>query len=135
MTDARALETIREFWQEAGSRLHEMSPAAHDSAIARISHLPHAVAAALVHAALSKDPGIAQLAGSGYRDTTRVAAGPEVLWKEIFLENREELLSGISDLQVSLEALKNAVALGDGDAVETFLRAARSLRSQENEPP
>ena len=133
-TDSAALEKVRKFWREAGSRVHEMSPAAHDSAMARISHLPHAVAAALVHAALRADPGIARLAGSGYRDTTRVAAGPEGLWREIFLKNREELLAAISDLQVSLGALKNALSQEDGDTVESFLHAARVLRSQENEP-
>ncbi len=133
-SDPRALETVRQFWKEAGCRLHEMSPAVHDMAVARISHLPHAAAAALVHAALAINPEVALLAGSGYRDSTRVAAGPEDLWKEIFLDNREELLSGISDLQNSLEALKNALSRGDGEAIEAFLRKARSLRSEENQP-
>ena len=102
-------------------------------AVARISHLPHAVAAALVRAALSKNPDAAALAGSGYRDTTRVAAGPEALWREIFLDNREELISAISDLQVHVGELKNALAKGDGEAIEAFLRVARTLRSRETE--
>lgn len=133
-SDPQALRKVREFWEEAGCRIFEMPPGAHDRAIARISHLPHATAAALVHAALSKNPAAASLAGSGYRDTTRVAAGPETLWKEIFLDNREELLSGISDLQDALGTLKNALSRGDGEAVEDFLRKARTLRLQENEP-
>ncbi|MFZ4777058.1 MAG: prephenate dehydrogenase [Terrimicrobiaceae bacterium] len=128
-SNPRALETVRSFWKEAGCQLKEMSPAVHDMAVARISHLPHAAAAALVHAALSKNPEAAILAGSGYRDSTRVALGPEELWREIFLDNREELLSGISDLQISLETLKNALSRGDGEAIEAFLREARSLRS------
>jgi prephenate dehydrogenase len=110
-----------------------MSPAAHDMAVARISHLPHAVAAALVQAALSKNPDVGALAGSGYRDTTRIALGPEALWKEIFLDNREELLSAIFDLQIHIGALKDALLQGDGEAIESFLRAARALRAQENE--
>ena len=132
-SDPRALERIRGFWTEAGCRLVEMSPATHDMAVARISHLPHAVAAALVHAAIAKNPDFGALAGSGYRDTTRIAAGPEALWKEIFLDNREELLAAISDLQDHVGALKNALSRGDGEGMETFLRAARILRAQENE--
>jgi prephenate dehydrogenase len=133
-SDPGALGQVRRFWEEVGCRICEMSPGTHDMSVARISHLPHAAAAALVHAALSKNPEAVSLAGSGYRDTTRVAAGPETLWKEIFLDNREELLSGISDLQVALGVLKNALSCGDGEAVEAFLRKARFLRSKENEP-
>ena len=110
-----------------------MSPAAHDAAVARISHLPHAVAAALVHAAISKNPDSRALAGSGYRDTTRVAIGPEALWREIFLDNREELITAISDLQVHVGELKNALAHGDAESIEAFLREARTLRSREAE--
>jgi len=132
-SDPRALDEVRRFWKEAGCRICEMSPAAHDAAVARVSHLPHAVAAALVRAALSKNPDAAALAGSGYRDTTRVAAGPEALWREIFLDNREELISAISDLQVHVGELKNALAKGDGEAIEAFLREARTLRARETE--
>jgi len=129
----KALDQVRAFWTETGCRLSEMSPVAHDMAVARISHLPHAVAAALVQAALRKDPAVASFAGSGYRDTTRIALGPEALWKEIFLDNREELLAAISDMQVSLETLKDFLSRGDGDAVEEYLRDARNRRMQENE--
>ncbi len=129
----KALDAVRAFWKETGCRLSEMSPVAHDMAVARISHLPHAVAAALVQAALRKDPSVVAFAGSGYRDTTRIALGPESLWKEIFLDNREELLSAISDMQVSLETLKDRLSRGDGEAVEEYLRDARNRRMQENE--
>lgn len=132
-SDPQALDEVRRFWKAAGCRICEMSPVAHDMAVARISHLPHAVAAALVHAALSKTPDAASLAGSGYRDTTRIAIGPEALWREIFLDNRDELLSAISDLQVHVGALKNALSRGDGQAIEAFLREARTLRARENE--
>ena len=132
-SDPQALDTIRSLWKQAGCRLFEMSPAAHDIAVARISHLPHAVAAALVHAATLKNPEFGALAGNGYRDSTRIAIGPEKLWREIFLDNREEVLSAISDLQVHVGELKNALSRGDGDALESILRTARILRAKENE--
>ena len=132
-SDPRALDEVRGVWKETGCRLCEMAPAVHDRSVARISHLPHAVAAALVHAALSKNPDAAALAGSGYRDTTRVAAGPEALWREIFLDNREELLSALSDFEARVGELKDALSRADGEAVEAFLREARTLRDQEAE--
>lgn len=131
-SDAAALDTVRGMWSAAGCRLHEMPPAAHDAAVARVSHLPHAAAAALVHAALGKDRSFAALAGSGFRDSTRIACGPESLWTEIFLDNRKEIAAGIADLQEHFEALKNAVLRGDRGAVETFLRTARALRSEDS---
>lgn len=128
-TDPGACQMAAGLWGAAGCRLREMSPARHDAAIARISHLPHAAAAALVHAALSPDRSISELAGSGYRDSTRIAAGPEGLWAEILLDNRKEVAAGIADLQNDLEALKSDLLRGDRGAIEAFLRAARILRA------
>jgi len=130
-SDAAALAAVRGMWSAAGCRLHEMPAAAHDAAVARVSHLPHAAAAALVHAALDKDRSFASLAGSGFRDSTRIACGPETLWAEIFLDNRKEVAAGIADLQEHFEALKHAVLRGDRGAVEAFLRTARALRSED----
>jgi len=126
----QALQAVSDLWSAAGCRIQQMSPAVHDAAIARISHLPHAAAAALVHAALTPNREFAALAGSGYRDSTRIAAGPENLWAEILLDNRKEVAAGISDLQGDLESLKSALTRGDRGAIEAFLGAARTLRSE-----
>ena len=129
-TDPEALEVVRNLWSAAGCELREMGPAEHDRAIARISHLPHAAAAALVHAAVGANPSFAELGGGGYRDSTRIAGGPEAMWAEIFLDNREELLAGIADLQTALGTLKLALESGNRNALEAFLSDARRLRSQ-----
>ena len=132
-TDPSARNLAAELWTAAGCTLQEMSPEAHDRAMARISHLPHAAAAALVHAALGADPSLARLAGGGYRDSTRIAGGPEGLWAEIFLDNSAEVLNGIHDLQTALETLKLALESGNRSAVEAFLADARTLRA--SQPP
>ena len=132
-TDPSARNLAAELWTAAGCTLQEMSPEAHDRAMARISHLPHAAAAALVHAALGADPSLARLAGGGYRDSTRIAGGPEGLWAEIFLDNRAEVLNGIHDLQTALETLKLGLESGNRSAVEAFLADARTLRA--SQPP
>jgi prephenate dehydrogenase len=127
-TDPEALEAVRNLWAAAGCVLRELGPAEHDRAIARISHLPHAAAAALVHAAVGANPSFAELGGGGYRDSTRIAGGPESMWAEIFLDNRNELLKGIGDLQTALGTLKLALESGNRNALEAYLSDARRLR-------
>jgi len=129
-----ALEKVRQLWSDAGCELREMSAVAHDGAVARLSHLPHAAAAALVHAATQGGALSSALAGNGYRDSTRVAGGPEGLWAEILLDNVNEIEPAITDLQSALGELKSALMRGDRSAVEGFLAMARSLRSNENIP-
>ena len=128
-TDPSALEAVRALWSAAGCVLREMGASEHDRAIARISHLPHAAASCLVHAALAQDPTLADLAGPGYRDSTRVAAGPESMWTEILFDNRNEVVEGIRDLQNTLETLKLALERGERQGVEAILADARKLRS------
>lgn len=127
-SDPSAVSLVRELWSAAGCILREMEPAYHDRAIARVSHLPHAAAAALVRAAVNQTPEILELAGSGYRDSTRIAGGGHKMWTEILLDNRCEVVNGIRDLQNQLEMLKIALERGDRNAVEAFLADARELR-------
>ena len=129
-TNPEALEAVRGLWSAAGCVLRELRPTEHDRAIARISHLPHAAAASLVHAAVGANPSFVEFGGGGYRDSTRIAGGPEAMWAEIFLDNREELLAGIADLQTALGTLKLSLESGNRNALEAFLSDARLLRSQ-----
>ncbi len=129
-TNPEALSAVRNLWSAAGCVLRELGPAEHDRAIARISHLPHAAAASLVHAAVGRNPAFGELGGGGYRDSTRIAGGPEEMWAEIFLDNCEELMAGIADLQTALGTLKLALESGNRNALEAFLSDARRLRSQ-----
>jgi prephenate dehydrogenase len=130
LTDPGSLKSVRDLWAAAGCVLRELGPAEHDRAIARISHLPHAAASSLVHAAVGANPSFAEFGGGGYRDSTRIACGPASMWAEIFLDNREELLAGIGDLQTALGTLKVALESGNRSALEAFLSDARRLRSQ-----
>jgi len=123
-----APDTVRDvsaFWQALGARVTRLDPEEHDRQIARISHLPHAVAAALVRAAGTS--GL-PLAGPGYRDTTRVAAGPSAMWAEILLGNRTEILTGLRDLRQGVEQLVTALEKQDRLALAKFLDEAAQIR-------
>ena len=129
-SETEAYELVARMWAAAGCDLREMPPSTHDRVIARVSHLPHAAAAALVLAAVSADPRAAEFSGGGYRDSTRIACGPEGLWAEILLDNRDEVVAGIHDMQTALGLLKSALAEGDRPALESFLSQARMLRAR-----
>ena len=126
-----ALTAIRNLWETVGCRVVDLSAAAHDEAIARVSHLPHAAAAALVNAISLRAPGAEALAGGGYRDTTRIAASPPALWREIFLENKTGLLAGLEDFATVLEDLKQMIRTDDAPALEAFLARAKETRDRQ----
>ncbi len=128
-SDAGALEKVREIWSAVGGRLVEMSPESHDATIARVSHLPHAVSAALVLAVNQGASNALALAGGGYRDTTRIAAGPPAMWAEIFLENRAGLAAGLEDMKAQLDLMKQLILAGDAGALEACLASARDIRN------
>lgn len=130
ITSSPAIDLARQVWSAAGCFLREMSPSDHDAALARVSHLPHATASALVRAAIQHDPTLASLSGGGFRDSTRIAAGPAPMWAEILLDNRSPILAGIHDLQNELQALRIALEQNDRAAVEKFLSEAAQLRSR-----
>ena len=105
-----------------------MSPQEHDERTAYVSHLPHAIAATLVNAINLRDPDVGYIAGGGYRDTTRIAAGPAAMWREILLENRAALLAGLEDFTTTLEKMRELIDQANSAELELFLERARAIR-------
>jgi len=124
-TPGATTRDAEDFWKKLGGRVVALDAAEHDRQVARVSHLPHAVAAALVRAAGSK--GL-PLAGPGYRDTTRVAAGPAALWAEILLGNRDEVMAGLKELHHGLQQLVAALEQRDQAALVKILDEAARIR-------
>ena len=121
-------ERVAEFWKSLGCRILKMEAHAHDRAVAKISHLPHLVASALVNSALGEDASIGQLVAGGFRDSTRIAAGSPSMWTEIALENRdalreplERMAGEIRDLLAFLDGMKH-------EELRQFLERAKKLR-------
>jgi prephenate dehydrogenase len=130
-TDSRALDDTIEFWQALGSQVVVMDPEAHDRALALTSHLPHMVASALVSILT---PGVSALAASGFRDTTRIAAGDPALWTGILLQNRESLLAGLDRLDVSLAEFRHALETLDRPTLHHLLTQAKRIRDALDQP-
>lgn len=127
-TDSHAVKRVGEFWEALGGRLVTLDPVTHDRATAAISHLPHLVADALVDAVVRMDPRFFEVAGRGFKDTTRIAASDARVWREIFQENRAGLTEALAAFRGALEELERLVATGDDAAVEAALDRIRRVR-------
>jgi prephenate dehydrogenase len=124
-TDPAALERTIAFWQALGSRVRIMTPQDHDQALAVTSHLPHLLASAL---AASLPANLLDLTASGFRDTTRVAAGDPSLWTGIFLQNRAAVLGQLDRLRARLAEFQHALAAADRPALDALLSQAKRIR-------
>jgi prephenate dehydrogenase len=127
-TDSHAVKRVGEFWEALGGRLVTLDPVTHDRATAAISHLPHLVADALVDAVVRMDPRFFEVAGRGFKDTTRIAASDARVWREIFQENRAGLTEALAAFRGALEELERLVATGDDAAIEAALDQIRRVR-------
>jgi prephenate dehydrogenase len=124
-TDEGVVDQVSAFWRALGSEVLVMGAEEHDRALALTSHVPHLVAAALV-ALLTRD--LIPLTASGFRDTTRVAAGDPAIWTGIFLQNRQAVLADLDRLGASLDHFRRALERSDRVALDRLLTQAKLMR-------
>ncbi len=128
-TDSTALARVRAMWAATGAEVIEMPAGEHDRVLAASSHLPHLLAYALMDMIVRRDDhrAVFVAAAGGFRDVTRVAASDPVMWRDICLANRTELLAALTTYRDDLGALIEAIERGDGKWLEeTFTRARRA---------
>jgi len=126
------LQKAADTWKALGCKVINMSPEEHDTAFAAVSHLPHLISFALMNAISGQAQGkdYLALAGPGFRDFTRIAAGDAKMWRDIMISNREELLAQSRILQHHLHALEHLIASGDGAALESLIEQASLTRAR-----
>ncbi len=125
------LQKAVDVWTALGCRVLKMSPEQHDAAFAAVSHLPHLIAFALMNGITSQPQGqdYLSLAGPGFRDFTRIAAGDPKIWRDIMVSNREELLAQGKVFQRTLQAMELMISSGNGDALEGLIEQASNTRA------
>lgn len=125
------LQKAVDVWTALGCRVLKMSPEQHDAAFAAVSHLPHLIAFALMNGITSQPQGqdYLSLAGPGFRDFTRIAAGDPKIWRDIMISNREELLAQSKVFQRTLQAMELMISSGNGDALEGLIEQASTTRA------
>jgi cyclohexadieny/prephenate dehydrogenase len=128
-----AIERLSAFWTGLGANVDMMDAARHDVVLAVVSHLPHLIAYNIV--AMAEDletvteNEVVKYSASGFRDFTRIAASDPIMWRDVFLTNREAVLEVLGRFTEDLAALQRAIRWGDGQKLyDTFARARRVRR-------
>jgi prephenate dehydrogenase len=122
------LGRLRSFWLKLGCRMQEMTPQQHDHCVARISHLPHAMAVLTTLAALREDTRVLDSSAGGFRDTTRIAGGDPEMWAGILMQNRREVMAALQDASLELRELLEMLQSMDEEGLRRFLAQAKALR-------
>lgn len=131
-TDEVAVEKISELWRRCGSMVESMEAGHHDRVLAIVSHLPHLLAFTICNTAERLEDEsrqeVLKFAASGFRDFTRIAASDPVMWRDIFLNNREALLEMLARFMEDAQAMARAVRWGDPSFIEDSIERGRVIR-------
>ncbi len=131
-TDADAIGKVKAMWEACGSTVEIMNAAHHDQVLAITSHLPHLIAYTIVGTAtdledhLKKE--VVKFSASGFRDFTRIAASDPVMWRDIFLKNKESVLDVLGRFIEDLTALQRAIRRDEGQVLEDSFTRTREIR-------
>lgn len=125
------IERVTRLWESVGAQVLSMSPADHDRVFAWTSHLPHAVAFALVKAMASHAEAdtMFDLAAGGFYDFTRISSSDPVMWRDVSLTNKDALLEAIHGYKEALNELEQLIARGDSIGIERYFQQARDARN------
>ena len=130
-TDMNLIERARAAWTGIGAQVRVMTPDAHDAAFAAVSHLPHLLAFA-AYLSVQHQPEGAQfldLAGPGFRDFTRIAAGDPAVWRDVLLANKTQVLAQAELFKTMLYKFESAMRDGSADVIEGLIKQAATGRA------
>ena len=130
--DPKKTEKLAAFWRAMGSQVESMGADHHDMVLAITSHIPHLVAYNIVGTVADLEAAtqsaVIKFSASGFRDFTRIAASDPVMWRDIFLTNRDAVLEMLGRFSEDLSALQRSVRMGDGPALEAMFTRTRAIR-------
>ena len=130
--DGAAVERVSAFWTRIGANVEIMTAAHHDMVLAVTSHLPHLIAYSIVGTASDLEgvtrSEVIKYSAGGFRDFTRIAASDPVMWRDVFLTNKDAVLDVLQRFSEDLTALQRAIRWGDGDYLEALFTRTRAVR-------
>jgi cyclohexadieny/prephenate dehydrogenase len=131
-TDREPVDRLSALWRSCGALVEVMDAAHHDKVLAITSHLPHLIAYTIVGTAMgleeSERAEVIKFSAGGFRDFTRIAASDPVMWRDVFLNNREAVLEMLQRFAEDITALQRAIRWGEGDVLEDLFRRTRDVR-------
>jgi len=130
--DESATEVVKTFWEGIGALVAIMDSKRHDIVLATTSHVPHLIAYTLVGTAVDMETvtnnEVVKFSAGGFRDFTRIASSDPVMWRDVFLANRDATLEVVDRFIEDLSALKRAIRWEDGDALLEHFAKTRDIR-------
>jgi cyclohexadieny/prephenate dehydrogenase len=130
--DRQATERLAQLWRGMGANVDEMDAEHHDRVLAVVSHTPHLIAYTMVgvadHLENVTDSEVIKYSASGFRDFTRIAASDPVMWRDVFLTNRDAVLEMLGRFLEDLAKLQRMVRVGDGPGMEALFTRTRKVR-------
>ena len=128
------IEKLKKFWQTLGSKVKFMNFEDHDYVLSLTSHMPHAIAYSIVKTAINNNDkfknDIIQYSGGGLRDFTRIAASDPTMWKDIFIDNSENILKVLNNFTENLEELKKAIVNKDEKKLISIFSSTKKVRKE-----
>jgi cyclohexadieny/prephenate dehydrogenase len=130
--DSALVDKLQTFWEALGARVERMDTQHHDRVLAVTSHLPHLIAYTIVGTASDLEEvtrsEVIKYSAGGFRDFTRIAASDPVMWRDVFLANKDAVLEMLQRFSEDLTALQRAIRWGDGDALFELFAKTRAIR-------
>ncbi len=128
------VEKLKKFWEFLGSKVKSMSIEEHDHILALTSHLPHAVAYNLVKTAINNDEKfrdeIIKYSAGGLRDFTRIASSDPLMWRDIFIDNSENIIKILDEFSKNIDDFKKAIAEKNGDKLLKIFASTKNVRKE-----
>jgi|TARA_B110000444_G_scaffold253483_1_gene284416 cyclohexadieny/prephenate dehydrogenase len=133
-SDEQSIKILKLLWEAVGSKVKIMTPEEHDEILSLTSHLPHAIAYNIVRTVINIEDKlkqeVIQYSAGGLRDFTRIAASNPLMWRDIFLDNNENISKGIDNFIEKLEELKKALNDKNGDKLYQIFNSTKEIRKE-----
>jgi cyclohexadieny/prephenate dehydrogenase len=131
-SDTQAVDRLATFWRLLGAKVEIMTAEHHDIVLAITSHVPHLIAYNIVGTAADMEEvtqsEVVKFSAGGFRDFTRIAASDPVMWRDVFLNNKEAVLEMLGRFSEDLAALQRMIRWDDGPALEALFTRTRAIR-------
>ena len=128
------IKSLENFWSKLGSKTKRMTFEDHDYVLSLTSHLPHAVAYSIVKTAINKEDkfkdDVIQYSAGGLRDFTRIAASDPLMWKDIFIDNSENILKVLDNYSKNLNEIKDAIKNKDSKKLFEIFSSTKKVRKE-----
>ncbi|CAC9995714.1 Prephenate and/or arogenate dehydrogenase (unknown specificity) (EC 1.3.1.12)(EC 1.3.1.43) [uncultured Gammaproteobacteria bacterium] len=126
--DTQAIERVSECWQALGARVEIMNDKTHDDLLAMTSHLPHMLAFSLMDYVIESGSNALDYAAGGFKDFSRIASSNAIMWRDICINNPDEIVKHIAGFQQSLDKLSSLIEEGKAKEIEQLFINAKTVR-------